>query len=296
MEEGEKEENVDSFEIAILEEMPKNKLNLKIWGLKGWKAVTLRIILSVIVFCFFVYFFLLNLSLLSASVKIIFAPHAHQILISDNYEKNATDDPILGFFAGELSAALLQSSSAASSIVVSMVAEDAISVRAAFPVIMGANVGTTITSTIVSMALFSERKSLRRAFTAAAMHDMFNIFTSMVVLPIDWVTGGTMELITRKMVGINAEHVERAHYTLSECGKQFVSNKTEDDLIENLIANFTVICSSSKSAPSEFKTTTLTTESTETTPFEDLVDAETEKRENKTLDIAEDMVDSINNK
>ena len=60
--------------------------------------------------------------------------------------------------------------------------QDGISVRAAFPVIMGANVGTTVTSTIVSLALFKERKSLRRAFMAATMHDMFNVFTTVDVI------------------------------------------------------------------------------------------------------------------
>eukprot|EP00092_Neocalanus_flemingeri_P013685 GFUD01014758.1.p1 GENE.GFUD01014758.1~~GFUD01014758.1.p1 ORF type:complete len:721 (+),score=136.64 GFUD01014758.1:54-2216(+) len=232
MEEFEKPDDRDAFEMEVVgERKRKSKVNMKLWGLKGWKAAVLRIILSVLVFCFFIYFFLLNLSLLSAGVKILFAPYAHNILNNENYEKNnKTDNPVLGFFLGELSAALLQSSSATTSIVVSMVAENGISVQAAFPVIMGANVGTTVTSTIVSMALFSERKSLRRAFMAATMHDMFNIFTSIIVLPVDWLTGGAMELMTRKMVGLKDEDIVGKEYTLSltPTGRALVMNDTNE--------------------------------------------------------------------
>ena len=217
MEESEKQDKVDNVEMDDMGTEQEKKFSLRMLGKRGWKTAVLRTILSILVFCFFIYFFLLNLSLLSAGVKILFAPHAHAILKNENYEtlqNNSTNltqstvNPILGFFLGDLSAALLQSSSATTSIVVSMVAEDGITVKAAFPVIMGANVGTSVTSTIVSMALFSERKSLRRAFMAATMHDMFNIFTSLIVLPIDWLSGGAMELMTRKMVGINDEEIK----------------------------------------------------------------------------------------
>ena len=237
MEESEKKLNVEQLEMdEVGGTEPDNKFGLRMLGKGGWKTAVLRTILSILVFCFFIYFFLLNLSLLSAGVKILFAPHAHAILNNENYEslekKNtnltqARVNPILGFFLGDLSASLLQSSSATTSIVVSMVAEDGISVRAAFPVIMGANVGTTVTSTIVSMALFSERKSLRRAFMAATMHDMFNIFTSLIVLPIDWVTGGAMEYMTRKMVGISDEEHKGKHYTLSATGRAALLNATK---------------------------------------------------------------------
>ena len=236
MEESEENDKVDNVEMDDMGTKQENKFGLRMLGKGGWKTAVLRTILSIFVFCFFIYFFLLNLSVLSAGVKILFAPHAHAILKNENYEtlqNNSTNltqstvNPILGFFLGDLSAALLQSSSATNSIVVSMVAEDGISVKAAFPVIMGANVGTTVTSTIVSMALFSERKSLRRAFMAATMHDMFNIFTSLIVLPLDWLSGGAVELMTRKMVGINDEEIKAKYYTLAAAGRELLQNNTK---------------------------------------------------------------------
>ena len=239
MEESEKQENMEAFGIEEEERKAEYKFGCRLLGKGGWKTAVFRTSLSLVVFCSFIYFFLLNLSLLSAGVKILFAPHAHAILNNENYDENHVHlngstnvshsrvSPILGFFLGDLSAALLQSSSATSSIVVSMVAEDAISVRAAFPIIMGANVGTTVTSTIVSMALFSERKSLRRAFTAATMHDMFNIFTSFIVLPLDWLTGGAMELMTMQMVGIDEVDTGKQYILSSEPRALLLQNKTK---------------------------------------------------------------------
>lgn len=47
----------------------------------------------------------------------------------------------------------------------------------AIPIVMGANIGTSVTSTIVSGAHASERDEFRRAFAAATVHDMFHIQT-----------------------------------------------------------------------------------------------------------------------
>ena len=58
-----------------------------------------------------------------------------------------------------------------------------LSFNAAVPIIIGANVGTTITNTVLSLSLYRERKQLRWAFCAGSMHDIFNFLTASLVLP-----------------------------------------------------------------------------------------------------------------
>ncbi len=64
-------------------------------------------------------------------------------------------------------------------------------VRPAIPIVMGANIGTSVTNTIVSMAQSGDRREFRRAFAGATVHDMFNWLTVLVLLPIEWATGGS---------------------------------------------------------------------------------------------------------
>jgi sodium-dependent phosphate cotransporter len=60
-----------------------------------------------------------------------------------------------------------------------------IQVRQAIPIVMGANIGTSVTNTIVSLMQASEREEFRRAFAAATVHDMFNWLTVMALLPVE---------------------------------------------------------------------------------------------------------------
>ncbi|XP_023222218.1 sodium-dependent phosphate transport protein 2B-like [Centruroides sculpturatus] len=90
---------------------------------------------------------------------------------------------------GVLATVLVQSSSTSTSIVVTMVGSKLISVSNAIPIIMGANIGTSVTNTIVSLSQVSDRNEFRRAFAAATVHDMFNWLTVIVLLPIEIITG-----------------------------------------------------------------------------------------------------------
>jgi solute carrier family 34 (sodium-dependent phosphate cotransporter) len=74
-----------------------------------------------------------------------------------------TANPVLGLFLGLLATSLVQSSSTSTSIIVGMVAGGAISVEGAIPMIMGANIGTTITSMLVSLGHCAARSSCSAA-------------------------------------------------------------------------------------------------------------------------------------
>lgn len=101
----------------------------------------------------------------------------------------ATSNPFTGLFIGLLVTAIIQSSSATTSIVVALVASGSISLQGAIPIIMGANVGTTITSTIVSLGFISKKKEFRRAVAAGTYHDFFNILTVIILFPLEYYFG-----------------------------------------------------------------------------------------------------------
>ena len=63
-----------------------------------------------------------------------------------------------------------------------------IEVTVAIPIVMGANIGTSVTNTIVSLMQASDRKEFGRAFAAATVHDMFNWLTVIVLLPVEVIT------------------------------------------------------------------------------------------------------------
>jgi sodium-dependent phosphate cotransporter len=101
----------------------------------------------------------------------------------------ATANPFTGLFIGLLVTAIIQSSSATTSMVVALVATGSISLPGAVPIIMGANVGTTITSTIVSLSFITKKKEFKRAVAAGTYHDFFNILTVVILFPLEYYFG-----------------------------------------------------------------------------------------------------------
>merc|ERR1711871_1315333 len=90
---------------------------------------------------------------------------------------------------GVLVTVLVQSSSTSTSIVITMVAAGLLTVRQAISLIMGANIGTSVTSTIVALTQSIDRAEFRRAFAAATVHDMFNFLNVLVLLPLEAIFG-----------------------------------------------------------------------------------------------------------
>ncbi len=103
----------------------------------------------------------------------------------------ATENPFVGLVVGILATTLVQSSSVTTSMIVGMVAapENPLPLANAVPMIMGANIGTTVTATIVSLAHMGRRDEFQRAFATATCHDFFNVLTVAVLLPLELVFG-----------------------------------------------------------------------------------------------------------
>ena len=102
--------------------------------------------------------------------------------------ENVTN-PLAGLFAGILATVLVQSSSVTTATVVTLVGAGTLTVEAAAPMIMGANIGTTITNSLVSLGHSRRSEEFRRAFAAATMHDFFNILAVAVFFPLELSTG-----------------------------------------------------------------------------------------------------------
>lgn len=93
-------------------------------------------------------------------------------------------NPVVGVILGTLATALVQSSSTVTSVIVGLVA-GGVPVSIAVPMIMGANMGTTITNTIVSLGNLHERGAFRKSFEAATVHDFFNLYSIVIFLPLE---------------------------------------------------------------------------------------------------------------
>lgn len=99
-----------------------------------------------------------------------------------------TTNPLVGLFIGVLATSIIQSSSTTTSIVVGLVAGGVLNVTNAIPIIMGANIGTSVTNTLVSLTQLRRETEFRRALSAATVHDFFNILAVLVLFPLQYFT------------------------------------------------------------------------------------------------------------
>jgi sodium-dependent phosphate cotransporter len=112
--------------------------------------------------------------------------------------------PFISLFVGLLTTALIQSSSTVTSIAVAMVASGTISLNIGIFVIMGANIGTTLTSDIISLSFITDKNNFRLALSAGVVHDFFNILTTIIIFPLEYfykILSGSAMYIT-KLLGV----------------------------------------------------------------------------------------------
>ena len=126
--------------------------------------------------------FLFSLVLLISSLRYLGSETVQTII-------QAISNPFTGLFIGLVMTAMIQSSSTTTSLVVAMVASGSLTIQSAVPVIMGANVGTTITSTIVSLGFINKKKEFKRAVAAGSYHCFFNLLTVVILFPLEYYYG-----------------------------------------------------------------------------------------------------------
>ncbi|KAF6132939.1 solute carrier family 34 member 2 [Phyllostomus discolor] len=141
------------------------------------------------------YLFVCSLDVLSSAFQLIGGKVAGKFFKNNSILSN----PMAGLGIGMLVTAMVQSSSTSTSIVVSMVASSLLTVRAAIPIVMGANIGTSITNTFVALMQAGDRTVFRRAFAGATVHDFFNWLSVLVLLPVE-ATTHYLEIVTSLIV------------------------------------------------------------------------------------------------
>ena len=124
------------------------------------------------------YLFILSIQLMGTSFKMMGKGFAETLI-------ETTSNPIVGLLIGVLVTSIIQSSSTTTSITVGFVAGGVLTLGGAIPIIMGANIGTTITNAIVALGHVTRKQEFKRAFAAAIVHDFFNILAVIILFPLE---------------------------------------------------------------------------------------------------------------
>ena len=127
------------------------------------------------------YLFLVGISVLENGISSLGEGVQEQLFTS-------VKNPIAALCVGILATVLAQSSSVTTSTIVGLVGTGLLPVEAAVPMIMGANIGTTVTATLVSLGHLRRSNEMRDAFAAATVHDYFNLLAVAVLLPLELTT------------------------------------------------------------------------------------------------------------
>jgi len=114
------------------------------------------------------------------------------------------DTPVVALCVGVLLTSIVQSSSFTTSLTVGLVVTGPLTVASAVPIIMGANIGTSVTNMLVSVAHIRNRLEFRRALAGAAMHDFFNVLSVAVLFPLEV----TFEIISTPAVAFGRWLIE----------------------------------------------------------------------------------------
>jgi sodium-dependent phosphate cotransporter len=122
--------------------------------------------------------FFVSLELMGDSFKLMGKGTAEQLL-------RTTSNPFVGLFIGILATSLVQSSSTVTTLTVSIVGGGGLTIAGAIPIVMGANIGTSVTNTIVSLGSVTRKEEFKRAMAGATVHDFFNFLAVAVLFPLE---------------------------------------------------------------------------------------------------------------
>ena len=173
------EEGVENVSEGMTPEEARDAARQAKWLVPSNDDPKLKVALTLAVF-FCIWVFLLTLSIMGTGFKLLGGKDSAKMF-------DVADNPISALLIGVLATVLVQSSSTTTSIIVAMVGADELSVNIAIFMVMGANIGTSVTNTIVAMGHFANQDDLRRGFAAATVHDIFNMLNVLIFLPLNWI-------------------------------------------------------------------------------------------------------------
>lgn len=143
--------------------------------------MSLKTLGKIVLWIVVLYVFILSIQLMGSSFKMMGEDFAKTLI-------KTTSNPLVGLLIGILATSIIQSSSTTTSITVGLVAGGVLTLPGAIPIIMGANIGTTITNTIVSIGHVTRKQEFQRAFAAGTVHDFFNILAVIILFPLEMTT------------------------------------------------------------------------------------------------------------
>ncbi len=138
-------------------------------------------IFRIISVLFFLYLFFVSISLMSHAFKGFGSGFAERLITT-------TSNPFVGLFIGILATSIIQSSGTTTSMIVVFVASGVLSIRCAIPIVMGANIGTTVTCSLVALGHITRKEEFKKAFSGSIVHDLFNMLTVIILFPIEMST------------------------------------------------------------------------------------------------------------
>ena len=136
---------------------------------------------KILLLLFLLFIFFYSISLLGSALKFFGSDFAAMII-------STTENPVIGLFIGILATSVVQSSSTTTSVVVALAAGNILSLHNAIPIIMGANIGTSVTNTMISISYITKRIEFQRAASSAVVHDIFNFLSVLVLFPVQYYT------------------------------------------------------------------------------------------------------------
>ncbi|MBN1292985.1 MAG: Na/Pi symporter [Candidatus Latescibacteria bacterium] len=126
----------------------------------------------------FLYLFILSIDLMGSAFKVAGSGMLGLI-------HQSTGNPWKGLFVGIFVTSVIQSSSSTTSVIVALVGSGVLTLDSAIPIVIGANIGTTVTNTLVSFGFVGRKVEFERAFSASIVHDMFNICSTIILFPLE---------------------------------------------------------------------------------------------------------------
>lgn len=192
---------------------------------------TLRTALRVLALAGVLLLFFVSLELMGSAFKLMGKGFAEALLAT-------TANPFVGLFIGILATSLVQSSSTTTVLTVGLVASGALTIEGAVPIIMGANIGTTVTNTIVSLGHITRPEEFRRAVAGATVHDFFNLMAVAVLFPLEVLFGiisGPAELLTAGLVGIGGASLLSPLKAVTKPISKFVISTVQENGIVVLV-------------------------------------------------------------
>ena len=146
-------------------------------GLSRWE-IWLRSLL----FLLLIYLFLCAVKMFGASTDLL----RNEYKSSVDALFSGMQNPFVGLCIGIFATAVMNSSSATTSLVVALVAMNVIPIENAVAVVIGANIGASITSMVVSMGNITNKRAFVLGYGVPFIQDWYSIITATVCLSLEF--------------------------------------------------------------------------------------------------------------